>query len=143
MGTPIAPTIANFFMYNIETAFFTTQTYLPLLYRRYIDDIFLVWTHGPETLHTFLTEFNQYHPNIKLTWQTSLTEVHYLDLTIYLKHHIIYSTSYIQSQPTLINTYMPIHTIHRPRINQSSMLKHFITLTTAPTNNLPSNNYTT
>ena len=42
MGTPIAPTFANFFMAHLEDSFFTTQTLLPLIYKRYIDDIFIL-----------------------------------------------------------------------------------------------------
>ena len=55
MGTPIAPTFANFFMADYEERFFPTQSLLPLLYKRYIDDIFLIWTHGTDTWYRHLS----------------------------------------------------------------------------------------
>jgi len=34
--------------------------------RRYIDDIFMIWTHGRDSLETFLRE-NTFHHSIKFT----------------------------------------------------------------------------
>ena len=40
-------------------------THSPLFWWRYIDDIFLLWTHGEEKLNDFITYLNNLHPTIK------------------------------------------------------------------------------
>ena len=69
VGTPIAPTLANFYMHEIEQQFFTTRPLLPLVYKRYIDDIFIVWTHGTNAFLQFfhLTPSTQTSPSLKAT----------------------------------------------------------------------------
>ena len=45
MGTKMAPQYANVFMANLEENFLQNTHNKPLIYLRYIDDIFLLWTH--------------------------------------------------------------------------------------------------
>ena len=52
-------------MDEIEANFLDIQDFKPLVWFRYIDDIFFIWTHGEEKLEKFLKDFNNYHPNIK------------------------------------------------------------------------------
>ena len=47
-----------------ETNFLKTQTSRPLVWFRYIDDIFFLWTHGEEKLKQFLGNLNNYDPNV-------------------------------------------------------------------------------
>ena len=58
IGTKFAPTYACIFMYEIETKFLETQEFQPLVWFRYIDDVFFIWTHGPDELVSFMAEFN-------------------------------------------------------------------------------------
>ena len=59
MGTPMAPNYANLFMAKFENDLITSyhqKTGLkPHVWFRYIDDIFFVWTHGPDTLKDLIT----------------------------------------------------------------------------------------
>ncbi len=55
----------------------------PLIWRRYIDDIFMIWTHGEEKLDDFLTNLNAFHHSIKFTFEISSTEATFLDVTVY------------------------------------------------------------
>ena len=50
MGTRMAPSYANLFMGKLEREFLRTQNKLPLVWWRYIDDIFAIWTHGEPSL---------------------------------------------------------------------------------------------
>ena len=52
---------------------------------RYIDDGFLIWTHGKEKLEEFLKDFNKYHPNIKLTHEFNKESIPFLDLRVSLR----------------------------------------------------------
>ncbi|XP_074866010.1 uncharacterized protein LOC142021282 [Carettochelys insculpta] len=58
MGTCMAPQYANIFMVDLEQRFLSSRPLLPLLYLRYIDDIFIIWTHGIEALEEFHRDFN-------------------------------------------------------------------------------------
>ena len=71
MGTKMAPSYANIFMHEIEQGFLQTQTIKPLVWKRYIDDIFVIWTASQTQLDEFLLELNQYHHTIKFTSETS------------------------------------------------------------------------
>ena len=67
MGTPFAPNFANIFMHNCESQILTTapEQKTLLVWKRFIDDIFLVWTHGEESLLSFLDHCNQCFPTIR------------------------------------------------------------------------------
>ena len=47
----------------------------PFLWLRYIDDIFMVWTHGNEKLESFIAYLNSIHPTIKFTSERSATSI--------------------------------------------------------------------
>ena len=57
MGTRMAPSYANLFMGKFEQQAIENATYKPFVWRRFIDDIFMVWTEGEEHLKTFISYF--------------------------------------------------------------------------------------
>ena len=60
MGTKMVPAHVALFIHKLETEFLNTQTLKPLTWIRYIDDIFCPWTHGRDTLDTFLQDLNNF-----------------------------------------------------------------------------------
>ena len=87
MGTAFSPTIANIFMSVILRRFIRTQRHHPLLLKRYIDDIFIIWTKSLKQLDTFLTELNNFHPSLHYTHEHSTESTDFLDLTVYKGPH--------------------------------------------------------
>ena len=83
MGTPIAPTIANIFMSNLEEELLLNSPVKPSFYKRYIDDIIFIWEDTLENLNTFMDRMNNQHPSIKYTFNISETSVNFLDLVIF------------------------------------------------------------
>jgi hypothetical protein len=82
MGISPAPDVANLFMWLLVRR-------LPVppqrrLYRRLIDDLFIVWTGEHAALDKHLHDINQLHPNIRITWTVSTRAVPFLDLDIHL-----------------------------------------------------------
>lgn len=71
MGTRCAPTVANIFMGHIEKKILDLSTHSSLIYKgfwkRFIDDIILVWTGTEEELQEFIQFINSLHPTIKFT----------------------------------------------------------------------------
>ena len=84
IGTKFAPAYACIFMDEIETKFLETQEFQLLVWFRYIDDVFFIWTHGPDKLVSFMTEFNNYHPNAKFTYASNKENITFLDLDVSL-----------------------------------------------------------
>lgn len=82
MGTKVGPNYANIFMGILECEFLGKNMLQPLYYRRFIDDIFLVWTHDEASLLGFIQKFNNFHPSIKFSHQFSRTSVNFLDVTV-------------------------------------------------------------
>jgi hypothetical protein len=86
MGTPFAPNYANIFMAEIEKKILENppQNKRPTLWKRFIDDIFMIWPHGQSALRQFLKHVNSLHDTIKFTAEQSEKEIHFLDTTIYV-----------------------------------------------------------
>ena len=87
MGTRCAPAFANLFMLVVEDRMFSRRNKsrqpVPLLWRRYIDDVIGLWDHGEDALSLFITELNQCHHALEFKVTHSHTSVDFLDLTIY------------------------------------------------------------
>jgi hypothetical protein len=83
MGKKFAPNYANIFMAKWEQEALEKCEKKPLLYLRYLDDIFIIWTHSEEEFQTFFNTLNQHHESIKLKSSISHTSIDFLDVTIF------------------------------------------------------------
>ena len=59
---------------------------MPLVWWRFIDDVFAIWTHEEQQLQMFLWELNHHHTSIKFTANGSTEEVSFLDRRVYIKN---------------------------------------------------------
>ena len=96
IGTKFAPPYACIFMDQVETEFLKTQKHKPLVWFRYIDDVFFIWTHGKETLSLFLEDLNNFHPNIKFFHEVNKESIQFLDLNIRLSDGNISTNLYVK-----------------------------------------------
>ena len=86
MRTRMAPSYAKLYKGKFEREFLQTQTGLPLVWWRLIDDAFAIWTHREQQLQTFPWELNHQHASIKFTACWSTEEVSFLDTRVYIKN---------------------------------------------------------
>ena len=82
MGTKMAVAFANIFMAKTETIL-RQSTKKPLVWKRFIDDIFCLWDTNKEDIDQFIEHANSCHPTIKFTAEVSQTETTFLDTTVY------------------------------------------------------------
>ena len=89
MGLPLGPTFANIFMCFHEKIWLSEcpSDFRPFLYRRYVDDIFLLFrskSHVP----LFFDYLNSKHPNIKFTIENEKDgKISFLDASIYRENN--------------------------------------------------------
>ena len=84
MGNNLAPPFAILFMHTIETRLLQDSPFQPILFRRYIDDIIILWTHGRQRLLELIERFKASHKRIKFTHELSCDSgcIDYMDVTI-------------------------------------------------------------
>ena len=85
MGLPLGPTFANIFMCYHETEWISLcpKEFKPIFYKRYIDDIFLLFTE-PSHVNKFYEYMNNRHSNIKFSKEVeSNNKLNFLDVTIH------------------------------------------------------------
>ena len=75
MGTKLAPAYANLFMGKLEHEILSHAPHKPIFYKRYIDDILLLWPHSELELNNFLLAMNSFHPSIKFTSKISYDKI--------------------------------------------------------------------
>ena len=74
--------IACIFMDDVQSTFLETQSLQPLIWFRYIEDLFFIWTHGEEKLQLVLTNLSNYIPHIKFTYEFNKEYISFLDLKV-------------------------------------------------------------
>ena len=87
IGTRAAPTFANLFMGWWEEELQKRWTGTELcFYRRFIDDLFFIWTGDQQELHDFIQFANNIFPTIKVTadFDYSTRSVNYLDMRVWI-----------------------------------------------------------
>ena len=58
-----------------------------LLYLRFIDDIFMIWTKSEKDLIEFLNELNTKHISIKFEFKYSRQQIEFLDTLVYIDNN--------------------------------------------------------
>ena len=126
MGTKLAPSYANLFMSKFEQDHVYTYHLQPSLWKRFIDDIFLIWTHGMDTLKEFILHLNTVHPTLKFTSVISPTEIAFLDLTIYITDDKLCTRLF--TKDTDRHMYLNFHSEHPLSLKRSIPYFQFLRL---------------
>ena len=100
IGTKMAPPYAIIFLAELEERFLASCEHKPEVWFRYIDDIFMIWTHGEEKLKEFLAALNSFHDTIKFTSEASRETVNFLDVKVSLKDGVFLTDLYVKPTDT-------------------------------------------
>ena len=117
MGTRMAPNYAIIFMHYLESNMLNKSTLKPKTWLRFIDDIFMIWSHGIQVLILFIDMLNSHHPTIKFTYEYNKHEVPFLNTIVYrTENNELFTRTY--HKPTDNKQYLHFHSAH-PRKQES------------------------
>ena len=99
MRTICAPSDANIFMDHFEQKCIYTLTKGKwLIYFRYFDDIFLIWTGTNNELDRFFQDLNKKQPSMNFDYKTSKYHFVFLDTEIYIHITASYTRRYTEKK---------------------------------------------
>jgi hypothetical protein len=136
MGTPMAVNYANIFLDKLETEMLkeyeSKTNHKPLVWMRYIDDIFLIWTHGEESLKDFLKFCDEYSTSkkmkstIRYESSCSTKSVDFLDVQVRVVGNKIQTSLY--TKPTDAHLYLNAKSCHPNHVIKNIPKGQFIRL---------------
>ncbi|CAF4824088.1 unnamed protein product, partial [Rotaria magnacalcarata] len=105
MGNPLAPIIADLWMQKIEEKLNRYTTNKPMIWLRYVDDIFCVFTISKEKIFEFRTRINKWHKNLHFTLKLeSDNSIAFLDVLVTQEQDKL--TTSLYRKPTHAGLYM-------------------------------------
>ena len=121
MGTKMAVAFANIFMAKIEREILRLSYKKPLVWKRFIDDVFSLWNIRRDEVNAFIEQANRLHPTIKFTAEISETEITFLDTYVY-KGERFRNESILDVRthykPTETFQYTNFHSCHPPGVKK-------------------------
>ncbi|KAL3046040.1 hypothetical protein OYC64_004116 [Pagothenia borchgrevinki] len=85
MGHKYAPAYADIYLAHWEETAFIKLTLKPLLYHRYLYDIFGLWHHSTDDFTTFMGTLNSHYPKITLKHTLQPLTVEFLDTCVFIQ----------------------------------------------------------
>lgn len=119
MGTNAAVNLANHYLDNGFDDEVVKNKQV-IYYKRYIDDIFLIWHGDAASLQQAFAEFNQLIPGIKLTMEYSNKSIPFLDVEIFIDGNQVLTRVF---QKTLNRYQYIIPTSNHPTANLRGFIK--------------------
>ena len=92
---------------------------------RFIDDIFVIWTHGEAELQLFNTYLNNCLPSIKFEIDISPTTVNFLDVKVRLENEGNIKTG-LYTKPTDAHNHLSYKSCHPPKCKDSIPYSQFL-----------------
>ena len=125
MGSPLGPTLANIVSVNYGSKWlkeYPTQ-FAPKYYRRYVDDIFLLF-QAKDHVKKFFRYMNSRHPNIKFTCEEGNdNKISFLDISITRTENTL--TTSIFKKKTFSGVYSNFHS-HLPTDYKKGLISTFL-----------------
>ena len=126
MGTKVAPSYANIFMDWFERNHVYTYDPQPVLWKRYIDDIFILWTHGVSALNTFIDYLNSRLESIKFESHISDSVANFLDVSVKISNGKLSTSLYTKETDSL--SYLDYSSCHPKSCKNAIPYSQFLRL---------------
>lgn len=106
MGKRFAPALANLYLLEFDLKATTGFSIKPLLFWRYLDDVFFIWPGDVDSLKEYESYLNSLIPGIKITLEHHTDKIPFLDTEIYKQDNTLHTRTYFK--PT--DTHQLLHT---------------------------------
>ena len=111
----VGSVLANLYMEFFEEMAIDTATHKPTLWIRYVDDTFVIWTHGDSELQAFLGHLNSLRESIQFTMEEEEQgQLPFLDVLVKRKGSNL--TTSVYRKPTSTDGYLNYQSNHHPAI---------------------------
>ena len=111
MGLSLSVVLANAYMEHLEQSILTSATLKPTLWRRYVDDTFILWPHGDEALQEFHQQLNDFCPSIQFTLEREVDQkLPFLDVLVQRSEGRLGTSVYRKA--TASNVYLKYNSSH-------------------------------
>jgi hypothetical protein len=124
MGSKCSPSFANIYVSNFELQFVYTYHLQPLVWVKFLDDIFCIWQHGLEELNEFYKHINSANPNLKFTMESSENKISFLDTMVKIEQQCIQTDLYCK--PTDSHNYLRFNSAHPKSCKESIPYSQFL-----------------
>ena len=119
MGAICIPSYVNIFMDHFERKFiYPFIKAFSLMYLRFIDDIFFIWTGSKIDLEKFLNELNSKHSSIKFEYEILKERISFLNTKIYVKNKKLYTKTFRDQEKTDCQTFFNVNSDHPKSIKK-------------------------
>lgn len=137
MGRVFSPSLANLYLHAFDDAALAgLNDTKPLLYYRFLDDIFFIWMHTEQELILFETYLNSLIPGIHITLKYSQNNMDFLDTTIFKLSDS--TTTFLQSKiffkPTATHQLLHSESFHPPHTRKGVLKSQLIRYRSISTN---------
>ena len=113
MGSPLSPILANLYMEHFETNLLPRipVNIRPILWLRYVDDVFSLYPHDDQLLEQFLVQLNSLVPSIKFTKEDEVDRIlPFLDVKVHRSDESFKFSIY--RKPTHSESYIHFFSFH-------------------------------
>jgi hypothetical protein len=114
MGKVFSPSLANIYLLEFDESAMNGFPIRPLLFFRYLDDVFMIWPGSVAQLKDFELFLNGLIPDIKITLEFSDSQISFLDVLIYVEDERLKTRTFFKQTDThqLLHTqsFHPSHT---------------------------------
>jgi hypothetical protein len=93
----------------------------PSVWLRYVDDMFVVWPHGPSQLQDFFSHLSSLMPSIQFTMEIdSVSAIAFLDVLV-IREEMTLATK-VYRKPTHTGQYLSFNSNHPPNVKRGLIL---------------------
>ena len=124
MGSKCAPSVACLYMADFEEKVVDKYHLQPLLWLRFIDDIFILWQHGLNEFDKFVDYLNNNDYGLEFTRDGNSIKVNFLDTTVTLVGEHLETEMYIK--PTSSLSYLHRSSCHPAHVFKSLPYGEFL-----------------
>lgn len=113
MGLSLSVVLANAYMEHLEESVLNTCALKPTIWRRYVDDTFILWPHGEDALQEFHRQLNDFCPDVQFTLEREKeNQMSFLDVLLCREDGRLKTSVYRKA--TTSNVYLNFASNHPP-----------------------------